>query len=282
MKPKVLIWKMNRDNKSAEPVALDHEIESLDQASSLLPQGVYTSFRTYGRYSGLHLEEHFGRLIEGAEMLGKEVSVDITQIRFQLRSILRELEGDDFRIRMSIDLENQVGDIYILVENLIVPSAIDYQNGVNALTQPFERENARVKSTRFILNSSAYRALVSNEVNEVLLFNSNREILEGLSSNFFGVRDAIIYTASEGILPGISRSILLEEIQKESIRLVLRPVYLNEIGKIDESFITSTSRAVLPIHKINNIIIGAGEPGPITRRLSASYQARIERELKLI
>ena len=282
MKPKILIWKINRGFKLAEPVALDLEADSLDQVSSLLPQGVYTSFRTYGRYSGLHLGKHFNRLTEGAELLGHEVSVDKIQIRLQLRLILRDIEGEDFRIRMSIDLENKVGDFYILVENLIVPSANEYQNGVNALTRPFDRENARVKSTRFILNSSAYRMLLSSEVNEVLLYNSNKEILEGLSSNFYGVRDSTIYTACEGILPGISRSIILEEAKKESIRLVSRPVLLEEIGKLDESFITSTSRAVLPVHKIDNLLIGAGEPGPITKMLSVSYQARIERELELI
>jgi len=199
-----------------------------------------------------------------------------------LRTILQGAAGDDFRVRLSVDLEDQVGDTYILVEKLLTPSPLQYQHGVNALTRPFQRENPRAKSTRFIQNSAEYRLILTKEINEVLLFNSRVEILEGLSSNFYGMTHSILYTANEGILPGITRAVVLEEAQKLNIEICFTPVRLGEIGRLDEAFLTSASRAVLPVRQIDHTIIGAGEPGPVARELNDAFQARITQEIEEI
>jgi len=279
---KIRVWKLNRRGILEELADFEKEARSLDQVSSALPQGVYTSFRTYQHFLGLHLADHFHRLKDGADRFGCPIKLNPTAIRRTLRSILAGLEGTDFRFRLSVDLEIHPGEVYILAEKLVIPPVESYHMGVKTLARPFERVNAETKYTRFILNSTDYRKLISKEINEVLLFNRQGQILEGLSSNFYGVIGSSIFTANEGILLGITRNIVLNEAQKEGLKVIMEPVSLEGILALDEVFITSASRAVLPVKQVENHIIGRGHTGEITRLLGDLYNQKIQSELEEI
>jgi branched-chain amino acid aminotransferase len=278
----IRVWKFANNNDLVEIAALGKNARSFDHVSAVLPQGVYTSFRTYQHFLVLHMPDHFRRLIDGAASLGSPINLDGDCLRQNLRAILAKLDGDDFRIRLSVDLENQPGDVYILVEALAIPPQNAYQLGVKTLVRPFERDTPETKYTRFIINSSPYRGLISKEINEVLLFNPLGQILEGLSSNFYGVVNSTLFTAGNGILPGITRSIVLEEAHKEGINVILEPIQLDTIQNLKEAFLTSTSRAVLPVIRIEDQTIGDGQPGEISRKLGKLYEHRIQREVESI
>jgi len=282
MQEPIPVWKIKQDSSYLVSEDLRGTVETLDQASSILPQGVYTSFRTYKRYFALHMADHFKRLNEGAALLGHAVKTNPGLIRAALKDILATLEGKDFRVRISIDLEDRIGDVYIMAEPLKSPPDQEYQQGVKVLTRPFQRDNPQAKSTRFIQNSLDYRSLLTNEINEVLLFNLQNEIMEGLSSNFFGVCRGVVYTANEGILLGITRAIVLDAAKKIPIEVCLTPVSLQEIEQLEEAFLTSASRAVLPVRQIEQTVIGTGEAGQVTRRISEAFQTHIEEDLEEI
>jgi branched-chain amino acid aminotransferase len=124
--------------------------------------------------------------------------------------------------------------------------------------------------------------LLSDEVNEVLLVNPQGEILEGLSSNFFGVSRGVLFTADQEILPGITRAIVLAAAKTLSVEVCQKPVQLTGIAQLEEAFLTSASRAVLPVRQIDQTVIGSGEAGPVTRRLGEAFQVRIEGDLEEI
>jgi branched-subunit amino acid aminotransferase/4-amino-4-deoxychorismate lyase len=54
------------------------------------------------------------------------------------------------------------------------------------------------------------------------------------------------------------------------------------LGQLDEAFLTSASRGVLPVTRIDDTQIGDGLPGPVTRRLAAAYHARLEGLLEIV
>jgi branched-chain amino acid aminotransferase len=278
----VLALKIPCNGLLFEPVAGLADLTSLDQATTLLPQGVYTTFRTYNARYAYHLESHFRRLVESAEVLGATLKLETDRIRMAIRQILTSLEGDDFRVRLSIDLENEPCTVFVLFEKLILPSEEDYRRGVKVVTRSFQRENPEAKSTQFISKSKNFRRLISSEVNEVLMCEPDGEILEGLSSNFFGVRAKKLFTAGKGILPGITRSIVLGEAGKNQIEVVYKPVNINEIGRLDEAFLSSTSRALLPVRQIDDCFIGSGSPGLISELLARSYHESVTLELEEI
>lgn len=102
------------------------------------------------------------------------------------------------------------------------------------------------------------------------------EALEGLSSNFFGIKNGKIYTAEEGVLPGLTRSLILEAAQKIDIPTILEGPLFGDLYNLDEAFISSTSRGVLPVVRIDDKDIGIGKPGSLTLKVAAAYNALVE------
>ncbi len=108
---------------------------------------------------------------------------------------------------------------------------------------------------------------------EYLLLDADRRILEGTGTNFWAVREGVVYTAGEGVLEGITREIILQLIGELSIPLRMEAVGADEIGSLDEAALSGSSRAFMPVVSIAGQRIGDGRPGPITRRILAAYNA---------
>jgi branched-subunit amino acid aminotransferase/4-amino-4-deoxychorismate lyase len=155
---------------------------------------------------------------------------------------------------------------------------VDYDDGVKVLTRTMHRENAKAKLTGFIHTAAELRQGLPANVNEILMIDADDCILEGLSSNFFGVLKGVLWTANEGVLNGITRQIVLEIAGRLGIPVHFACLPLCEIPNLQECFITSASRAVLPVVQIERTVIGTGKPGEITRRLLAGFQDWIQQE----
>ncbi len=252
---------------------------TLDEATRQLPAGAYTTFRTFGRTRVLRLEEHFARLEETARLAGREPAIDRARIRSALRQVIAESEHPELRCRVILDLSVATGTLYLLAESLRVPTEGDYQRGVRAVTRWLHRDNPKAKLTGFIESSAAVRRQLPIGVNEALMVGEDSRVLEGLSSNFFAVLDGMVWTAEEGVLSGITRSVVLDLIRMDGSPLKLEGIPVDRLSEVREAFITSASRAVLPVTVIDGRPVGSGVPEKTTRRLMAAYSARIESEL---
>jgi branched-chain amino acid aminotransferase len=258
---------------------IDPQPRSLDEASLNLPGGAYTTFRTYRHNQAFHLDDHLKRLAESARLTGRTAGLDREQIRATVCQAIDGYPAVDTRIRLSLDLERCVGDIYISLETLHTPTALQYEQGIGTVTLKMSRENPEAKLTGFIVQASIARQTLPAGIPEGIMLNEQDEILEGLSSNFFGVIDGEVYTSNQAVLSGITRALVLEEAALAGIRLHLDPLPYADILRFSEAFITSSSRAVLPVVKIDGTTIGTGQPGPVTSNLLAGYLARLERDL---
>jgi branched-chain amino acid aminotransferase len=107
------------------------------------------------------------------------------------------------------------------------------------------------------------------------------QVLEGSSSNFFALLNGVLRTAGDGVLAGVTRGIVLEA-AKGLLPIVTEPISLNDMPNLREAFITSISRAVLPVVAIDAEVVGSGVPGPYTREIIQRFNARLERELEPI
>jgi branched-chain amino acid aminotransferase len=270
-------------SSSSQPCAvnLDPVPESLNDACIQLPAGVYTTLRTFNRQQVLNLDDHFQRLEQSAGLIGHHLELDRQSLRQALREIVAESpSADDYRIRLVVDLENKPGTVYILRANLKLPDADNYLHGTLLITSDLQRIQPAAKSTVFIAASD--QLVLPAGVNEALLLDNQRRILEGMSSNFFAVLNGVLRTAQTGILPGITRQMVLEEASSAGLPIQLEALPTAELRTIQEAFITSSSRGVLPVRQIDTQEIGSGSPGTVTRQLMQLYQARIERQLEAI
>ena len=106
-------------------------------------------------------------------------------------------------------------------------------------------------------------------------------VTEGSSSNFFIVKDGVIWThpISNLILKGVTRSILVEEIIPKLGYTIVEKAFSPEFAlTADEAFATSTSLEVTPVIEIDGKKIGDGKPGPIAASLLDAYHELVQKE----
>ncbi len=272
-----------RVGQRSEILRLQNQINSLDDASRQLPAGVYTTFRTYQKRYAVSLLEHFDRLESSARLSGTAISLDHERLRQELRSALNYFEPTEARVRISVDLTVNPGDVYLSLEELHTPTVDQYRDGVAVITRKMHRENPEAKATNFILEAEKVRHEINpQEINEVLMISEDDHVLEGLSSNFFGIQNEVLITAEEGILPGITRKMTIEIARQLGYFVVYRNIQREELPKLDEAFITSASRAILPVTRINNRLVGTGKVGNTTRKLQIAFQKNLDAALELI
>ncbi len=285
------VFRVDRDDLTQ----LDWTAEDLDQASRCLPQGTYTTLRTFEGHKLLRLEAHFDRLERSATaLLGHPVHLARRSLRCALARALHRCSFPESRLRITVALEGDPGpsaipmastidpgsdplEVYITIESLQPVEADLYRRGVQVITMLITRADPQVKSTRFIAPSRELKAGLPSEVYEVLMVTGDGQILEGFTSNFFAVLDGRLVTAHQGILEGVTRSLVLE-LAAEILPIEGRPPRLAEIPRFDEAFITSSSRGILPVVVINDQVIGGGKPGPVTIELQHRYEEQVRRE----
>lgn len=112
------------------------------------------------------------------------------------------------------------------------------------------------------------------------LFVRDGFVMEGAHTSFAAVFDGVLRTYPEcpHILPGITRRAVLELCAKLGIPFREDPVALDRIGEADEAMILGTTTEVMPVVRVDEIPIGDGTPGPLTRRLQTALREEIRGE----
>ncbi|HLO33081.1 MAG TPA: aminotransferase class IV [Anaerolineales bacterium] len=274
-------WKLT--NISTEEMYFA-DMASLDAIARQLPEGYYSTFRTFeGGTRVLGLTAHLRRLY--APVATPEVSA--ASLRQQLRLLLDLYRPGEARVRT---IMTRQGQSYIAIEPLKPLPREVYEKGVGVETTELQRENPRLKSTVFIGASDLERRHIAQEgIFEALLV-KNGKILEGMTSNFFYVqyprvgplnqrgsasREPILCTARTGILLGVTRKTVIDLAQARGLPVKYRPLKHAQFEAVDEAFITSSSRGIVPVVQIDKVTIGQGSPGPVTQQLLAAYEAYV-------
>ena len=260
----------------------DQAFSTLDEVSLHLPNGAYTTFRTYAHTQAFRLEDHFNRMNDSAQRSSNPIRIHPDEVRASIRTVLNPLDMRDVRIRLTLDLEQEPGCIYLTEEPLHTPSPEEYTQGVKLISKVMHRENPKAKLTEFIKDAQNIRQQLPAGINEAVMVRGDGMILEGLTSNFFGIRSGLLITSKEGILEGITRAVLLDICRELEIKINYDGIFLSNISDLDETFITSSSRAVLPVVQIDQTKIGTGQPGEITSQLMAQFRERILQEIEEI
>jgi branched-subunit amino acid aminotransferase/4-amino-4-deoxychorismate lyase len=249
-----------------------------------LPLGVYTGMRTYEHNQFLHLEEHLTRLEESIAALGWDFQLNRKALRQALHRVCTGYKQLDARVRIDvlaageIQLATSSRVLISLSPYVTIPDSV-YQNGVQVrIEAAIPRSQPEVKKAEFAVTRRKYLERDPSRY-ECLIVDSNRHIVEGTTSNFYGVRDGILWTAGSGVLEGIARMIILKLAGDAHIPVRLDPISVDDLVTLSESALSSASRGLVPIVQIGNQAIGDGLPGPITRKLIEAYRAYVVREI---
>lgn len=241
--------------------------DSLAEASARLPHGVYTSFRTHGRDRVVRFGDHVRRLEESAALQGRPGRLDAVRLRAALAAAVHAAGYPESRVRVTWAPPR----LFASVEPFTPPSAALYETGVACVTLPVRRDNPHAKDTRFLETAAAAYGSLPPERHEGLLVGEDGALLEGLSSNFFAIREGILHTEEERALAGVTRTLVLE-LARSVLPLARTAVRLEQLAESTESFITSASRGILPVVQIDKVRIGTGRPGAFTRDLRQRFE----------
>jgi D-alanine transaminase len=152
--------------------------------------------------------------------------------------------------------------------------------GVAVVTVPDNRwERVDIKSISLLPNVLAKEAARERRAKEAWFVDHNGHVTEGSSSNAWIVTMAgkvVTRPADNGILRGITRSVLIEVIKAQGLELEERPFTVEEAYSAREAFLTSASQIVMPVVRIDDRSVGNGVPGSIATALRAEFHRHAE------
>lgn len=238
---------------------------------------VFDLLRTVGGRPFL-LAEHLKRLHGSAELLGLRVPCSDAEISSAIDELLRlnghaeatvrlVLTGGPSPDGMSFDPETPT--FLIMTHELHTPPASVYETGAKLLTKLHRRELPEAKTTAY-LTSLRHRAETAQAGALDLLYHDGEFISEAATASFYIVKGGTVRAPHSDVLWGTIGQVALE-LAAVNHEVVLGMVTLEDAYAADEAFLTSTTRGVVPIVKLDDRPIGDGTVGPVTRELMEAY-----------
>ncbi|MFT3878038.1 MAG: aminotransferase class IV [Gemmatales bacterium] len=170
---------------------------------------------------------------------------------------------------------------FLFVETFTDPYEKLRDTGIAAITQPDLRwHRCDVKSTNLLGNVLAFQAAKEKNANEAILIRPDGTVTEGTRTSLFGVVDGKIRTGqlSSEILPGVTRSIVIDLIKKLSLPFEENHLLQPDLPRVTELFLTGTTSEVLPISTLDGKQIGDGRPGQMTKKLQAAFRELVSKD----
>jgi branched-chain amino acid aminotransferase len=271
----------------------EHEaVISVFDHGFLYGEGIYETMRTYNQRPFL-FDRHMRRMRNSARMIALEMHFSDADLAAQIRDTraAADMRGAEAYIRVLVT--RGVGEltydphatptpsVVIIVKPQVDPPPEAYEHGVRAVIVDVVRNhpesvNPQIKSNNLLNCALAAQQAIRRGGYEGIMRNYRGELSECTTANLFVVRDGIAMTPpiDAGLLPGITREFLFEVGQEEGITVREEVLRDEDLFTADEAFLTSTTREVVPIVKVDERTIGVGRPGPITHRLLAGFRRR--------
>lgn len=227
----------------------------------------------------LFLDRHLERLHNSAALINKKIWMNKEELKnelFKLIDINKYNEGNIKIIFNTISdglIEENKFYAYFIESHY--PTDKQYKNGVGTVFCFMERSNPNAKIINKELREYTNKLIEDNNVYEAILVDKEGYITEGSRSNIFMVKgDNVITAPLEKVLPGITRTIILELCKAEGIVFKEEKVNYKEISKLDALFISGTSPKILPINKINDFKLSSSTNN-IVQNIMRAYNRSI-------
>jgi branched-chain amino acid aminotransferase len=257
-------------------------------------EGVFETFRAYGDHV-FRLDAHLRRAAAGAAELGFDpgpLDALAAAVRATAAANLEVVDGADTAVRLTVSAgrldpwspfpgtPTSDGPTVVVTSHPLRLDPTHRRDGVRALAVPLARQLPHVKAVSYLVAVQAKRRAREEGAHEALLTDHDGRVLEGASSNVFGVVDGTLVTAptDAGLLAGVTRGVVLELAAAAGVPVVERTLSLDELVGAGEAFLTSTTREVVALVRVDEREVGDGRPGPVTRALQAAYGELVQRE----
>ncbi len=264
-------------------VPYEQAVVSVEDRGMLFADGIYEVVRAYGgRF--FHIEGHLERLVTSAAEIRLPLP-SLDELRAAMAGVFERSGLRDASVYVQVTRGHPgprahalpvraTPTCFAVARPVPAPDPMHVAHGAAAVTIPDRRWHmCHVKSVGLLLNSLAKQAALDAGAQEAL-FVRDGVLTEGSATNAFSVTNGTLRTHPDGphILPGITRQVVLELAERLGISVRQQAVPLADLYAADEVFVSGTNSEVLPIVSVDGRAVGAGHPGPVTRRLAEAFR----------
>jgi branched-chain amino acid aminotransferase len=246
-------------------------------------------FETLRTYSGkVHaMARHLARLRSSALRIAMELQISEAELEEQIAALLKMRPDEDSYLRLIVSRgDGEFGlapdlattqRVVLMARPLPPRDEGFWRQGVAAisLTEPGHRRGEAVAKTgNYLTNLLALDQARRAGAHEALRFDASDQLTEGSTSNVFLLRNGRLYTPdlSAGVLPGITRQLLIEVANTIGHEISECPVPRNWVVEAEELMISSTLRECVAVVSLDKKTIGEGRPGAVCLALHAAYK----------
>ena len=270
---------LNGDYKPVEEATI-----SVMDRGFLFGDGVYEVIPVFGNKL-LRIDEHLDRLQNSLDRISLPNPHSKAEWEATFSELLKRNVGDDRALYLHISRGNYpVRDlsiktdypptIFAMVLQVTPPDIDIISAGISVITvDDFRWGACDIKSTSLVANVMLKQQAVAAEVEDAILI-KNCMVSEGTASNVFIVKDDVLITPPIGyeLLPGITRDLVIEIAKNNTILVEEREVKETELYTADEIWMTSSTREIAPVIRLNGNSVGSGSAGPMWKRIVDLYQ----------
>ncbi|HLI08034.1 MAG TPA: aminotransferase class IV [Ktedonobacteraceae bacterium] len=250
---------------------------SINDIGLLRAYSVFESLRTYDRRP-FHLDEHLDRLYRSAEIIEMDIPWSWEQIADVVREVIARNPYRHAAIRILVTggvsedgiLPSDKPTLNVLITPLPERDMERFARGYKLITTRLQRVAPEAKTTSYVAAVRALKEAARQGAEDALFVNEQGHVLESTRSNFFIFKGDTLITPREGVLMGITRNTVLE-LARERFRVEERPILLEELAAADEAFVTASSKEIVPVVQIDDLMIGTGKPGSRTTELEQRF-----------
>ena len=241
---------------SRQPFRLDEHLQRL--------QASLDGIRLANPYGMAEWRELIHQLVALQDFADQSIYIQVTRGAPQLGQTLRDLALP----------KGVVPTVFMMAQPLVTAMADQKAAGVCAITAADNRWlRCNLKAISLLANVLQRQQALDVDCTEAVMLRDGW-LTEGAASNIFVVKDGVLLAppSSNLILTGITYDVVLELAAAHGIPYEVRPISEAEVRGADELWMTSSTKEIMAIVKLDDVPVGAGVPGPLARQMDALYQ----------
>ena len=235
--------------------------------------GIFDFLRTTEQHAHF-LDDHLDRFFASADAMHLPVSKSRNEIIDIVQTLLQENQLPFSGIKLLLT-GGDASDGYtihkprlsIFQQPLFPPPLVLPEKGIHLVSREYQRQLPHVKTTDYLM-AIWLQPWLKEQGGDDLLYYNQETITECPRSNIFMINhDNVIVTPKENMLWGITRKKIIEIADSIGLKTEQRNIPLEELYKAKEVFISSSTKRIMPVEKIDLSYTFSTASNNITRLL---------------
>ncbi len=254
----------------------------------LYGDGVFEGIRLYNGKI-FRLDQHLDRLFASARAIMLTVPMSKAELTDACREACRRNGLQNGYIRLVVTrgvgylglspFKCKQPSVFIIAATIELYPEEVYRNGLKLITAATQRVNPAaispsIKSLNYLNNILAKIEAIQAGTVEAIMLNSSGHVAECTGDNIFIVRRGRLETPpiSAGALNGITRGVVFELAEKMKVPVTEANLTRYDLMTAEECFLTGTAAEIVPAVSIDGRVVGGGQPGTLTLKLTEAFR----------